>query len=316
MKYSAVIAAAGLSSRMHELKPLMKLGDMSMIDSVISNLKKAGTDIIVIVLGYKADQIKKHIGEGEVIFCENKEFASTKMMDSVRLGIRETEKYRPDYVFITPVDVPLVDPESMEMMKKIAEEGTAIVRPSYDNKAGHPLLLRWDMAEKLTEYEGDDGIRGFLNEHAEDTRYINLDDPGIIMDADNKEDYKELRKMEIRKRGSKGLWFEMDIQLLKGGSVLSQESAQFLEMIDHTGSIQTACSCMHMSYSKGWTKLREMETELGYPLTIRTSGGEGGGGTELSPEGKKLLRAYDKFTKELKIKAEELFRKIIIDELS
>ena len=315
MKYAAVIAAAGLSSRMHELKPLMKLGSSTMIDNVIDNLKEAGAEQIAVVTGYKSDHIRKHLEESGTIICENSEYASTKMMDSVKIGLHglgDPGNY--DYVFITPVDVPLVNKDTLERMKKEAEKGCAVIRPSYSNKAGHPLMIRACEAQKLRHYEGEDGIRGFLREYAGNTSYVNVKDPGILMDADTREDYRKLRKLEIERKTGGRLWYEMELKISRSEAILTQESVQFLEMIDQTGSLQGACACMHMSYSKGWTRLKKMEKETGYPLTIRTSGGEGGGGTTLSDKGRKMIAAYNRFTREMQEEADLLFDKYFREE--
>ncbi len=317
MKYSAVIAAAGLSSRMHELKPLMKLGSGSMIKNVIDNLRDAGTEEIAVVTGYKAEQIEKHLEGQDVILCCNHDFSSTKMLDSVKLGLRKmNEETVYDYVFITPVDVPLVSPETMKRMMETAEQGSEIIRPSFDGKAGHPLLLKRDMADELMEYGGEGGIRGFLDIRKEQIAFAEVGDRGILQDADTKEDYKKLRRLEMEKKGSLGLWYEMDIRVLKGEPVLTQEKVQLLEMIDHTGSIQSACACMHMSYSKGWSMIKRIEKELGYQLTVRTPGGEGGGGTVLSERGRRVLSSYRKFTSELKEISEELFNRYFEEEIA
>ena len=320
MNYRAVIAAAGLSSRMHEFKPMMKLGNSTIIDNVIQNLQNAGCKKIVVVTGYRTETMKKHLHGSGVHVCENKDFAKTKMLDSVKLGLAElhtdedTEKW--DWVFITPGDVPLVSPETMQKMMQEAEANQAgIIRPSFAGKAGHPVLLCRNLAKLLSEYEGEGGLRGFLTEHSSETAYITVADRGILADADTKEDYKYLRRLEMEKKSEGRLWCELDIQVAKAGTILTAESAQFLEMIDHTGSVQSACGCMHMSYSKGWKMLKQMEKELGYPLTIRMAGGEGGGGSILSERGRKLLMTYRRFTDMVSRLATGLFEEMFTEEL-
>ena len=310
MRYAAVIAAAGLSSRMHELKPLMKLGSSTIIENVIGNMKDAGAGRIVVITGYKADRIEKFLEDSGVEILENPDYVNTKMLDSVKLGLEHLSTEEDwDYVFISPVDVPLVKKETIDHMKEKADEGERIIRPSMDGKAGHPLLLRRSEAYGLKSYEGEDGIRGFLREQREETCYVTVEDPGILMDADTREDYRKLRQLEIQNINSGRLWFEMDAKVSRSREILTRENVQFLEMIDKTGSIQGACACMHMSYSGGWTRLRDMEEDIGYPLTVRASGGEGGGGTSLSPEGRSLVSAYNGFIKELTEEAEKIFAK-------
>ena len=70
-----------------------------------------------------------------------------------------------------------------------------------------------------------------------------------------------------------------------------------------------ACSAMYMSYTKGWQLLNRMEEELGYKLVARTSGGEKGGGSELTAEGRQLLERYHIFMEELTMVANDLFAK-------
>ena len=69
------------------------------------------------------------------------------------------------------------------------------------------------------------------------------------------------------------------------------QAAQFLSLIDHTGSMQTACRQMHMSYTKGWKILKEAERQLGYPLLITQSGGAEGGFSQLTPKSKDFWTA-------------------------
>ena len=49
MRYGAVIVAAGMSRRMKDFKQLMKIGDMTFAERVITNFQRAGVQDIVIV---------------------------------------------------------------------------------------------------------------------------------------------------------------------------------------------------------------------------------------------------------------------------
>ena len=70
-----------------------------------------------------------------------------------------------------------------------------------------------------------------------------------------------------------------------------------------------ACSAMYMSYTKGWQLLNRMEDELGYRLVERSAGGEKGGGSEMTSEGRQLLERYHRFMEELTKVANDLFAK-------
>ncbi|MCD6113655.1 MAG: LysR family transcriptional regulator [Bacteroidales bacterium] len=67
-----------------------------------------------------------------------------------------------------------------------------------------------------------------------------------------------------------------------------------LKTIDERGSLKSAAEFLNISYRKAWGDLRKAEKILGFPLTIKTRGGESGGNSLLTEEGKKIILAYDK----------------------
>ena len=311
MRYAAVIAAAGLSSRMHEFKPLMCLGENTVIENVIHSLRNGGVGEISLVAGYKADILQRHVQPLEVNVCVNPIYAETKMLDSLKMGISNLkEPY--DYVFLTPGDVPLVKPETIRLMGELGEK---IVRPMCGERYGHPILLSSQLIPSLMEYNGEDGLRGAIANLGEKIYNLKVDDVGVLLDADTPEDFKALRKQSAKLRSGGRLWPDIRIHIAKGDTVLTPEAAQFLEMIEHTGSIQGACACMHKSYSYGWRRLNQMEEELGYQLVERFPGGASGGGSLLTEKGGRLLKAYQEFQSELREISEELFKRKFTDDL-
>ena len=65
--------------------------------------------------------------------------------------------------------------------------------------------------------------------------------------------------------------------------------------VEKTGSLRAAAMEMEMAYSKASKILKQAETNLGFPLTIRAAGGKDGGGSILTPEGKRWLRQYEAY---------------------
>lgn len=53
MNIGAVIAAAGMSSRMHDLKQLVKIDGLTMAERIVVNFRRAGVKDIVMVTGYQ-----------------------------------------------------------------------------------------------------------------------------------------------------------------------------------------------------------------------------------------------------------------------
>lgn len=70
-----VILAAGKGTRMQKLnqekpKVLLKVGGRSSLEHIISGMKKTGIDDIIIVIGYKGDQIRNEFGNGSSLEVE------------------------------------------------------------------------------------------------------------------------------------------------------------------------------------------------------------------------------------------------------
>lgn len=83
--------------------------------------------------------------------------------------------------------------------------------------------------------------------------------------------------------------------------------AALLRNIERTGSLQKAAEAMGMAYSKAWKMIKELEELWGFKLTYRDIGGQNGGGSSLTPEGRALLEHYESFVGELNEKAKTMF---------
>ncbi len=81
------------------------------------------------------------------------------------------------------------------------------------------------------------------------------------------------------------LWIEKN-----GRVVLSQWRVELLETIAATGSISAAAEKMNVPYRRAWEKVHEIERGLGAKVVRTAIGGQGGGGAQLTPMGR---RAYD-----------------------
>ena len=70
---------------------------------------------------------------------------------------------------------------------------------------------------------------------------------------------------------------------------------RLLRCVEKTGSLRAAAMEMEMAYSKASKILKQAESTLGYSLTMRSAGGKDGGGSVLTPEGKRWLAQYEAY---------------------
>lgn len=81
---------------------------------------------------------------------------------------------------------------------------------------------------------------------------------------------------------------------------------ELLERIIETGSISQAAKQMGMSYKKAWDLINSMNQQTQKPIVITQTGGEKGGGTIVTDEGRQLIVAfrnlYDEFQQSFETK--------------
>ena len=80
-----------------------------------------------------------------------------------------------------------------------------------------------------------------------------------------------------------------------GTKFFGEGPLRLLRSVEKTGSLRAAAMEMEMAYSKASKLLKQAEANLGFPLTIRSAGGKDGGGSILTPEGKRWLRQYEAY---------------------
>ena len=84
---------------------------------------------------------------------------------------------------------------------------------------------------------------------------------------------------------------------------------RLLRCVEKTGSLRAAALEMEMAYSKASKLLKQAEATLGFPLTRRSAGGKDGGGSILTPEGKRWLQQYEAYRDACVNAIRELFRR-------
>ena len=80
-----------------------------------------------------------------------------------------------------------------------------------------------------------------------------------------------------------------------GHRVFGPGPVELLERVGELGSLRAAAIEMGMAYTKATRIVRDAERAFGFPLTERTVGGSGGGGSSLTPAARDLIVRYRAF---------------------
>jgi len=187
-KTGALILAAGMSSRMGAFKPLLKIGTHTFVRRVILTLQQAGASPVVLVTGNQAALLERHVSGTGVVCIRNELYASSQMLDSVVVGLRYLNG-RCGQVLLTPADIPMF---SAETAQKLMNCGKPAAAPSYKGRKGHPLLLSCELIPFIETYRGPGGLAGAIQASSQPVWLIEVDDEGILLDADTPDDYERL----------------------------------------------------------------------------------------------------------------------------
>ncbi len=305
-----LILAAGVSSRMKRYKPMLKIGSTTFIRKLIGDMRSCGIGEIVVVTGYRHEELEAHLADADVTCVYNERFYCSQMLDSVKLGLGALPEDC-GAVLLSPVDVVM---SPLTVFRTVMEEDADFVRPVYRGEPGHPVLIRRSLFGYIMDYEGAGGLRGAAESSGQKIRDIETDEPDILLDADTLGDYRKVLAEYDRRAGEQGkLNLEPDVDLVCGDLVCDDSFMQMLELIGATGSLQNAAQAMHISYTTAWKSLRHAETITSRPLTLREAGGGSGGSSTLTENGKEFLRRYKQMKEELNESGERIFAKYFSD---
>lgn len=307
MQTAAIIVAAGMSSRMGDFKPMLNIGSISIAQRIVANFHQAGVDRIVMITGFNATTLERHLSGNGIIFLRNENYETTQMFDSAKIGL-EYLKDKCDRILFTPVDIPLF---TSATVKTLVDSRAELVCPVCQGQQGHPLLIASRLVDSILADSGEGGLQGAISRCGSPMQKIEVEDAGILHDADTPEDYRTLLNMHNQQLVRP----VVNVSLAKEMPFFDEKIATLLSLVDETNSVRTACQRMQISYSTGWNIIRTMESQFSRSLIERSQGGAGGGQSRLTEDGRALVEAFNKYSSELRRVANELFQSYFEDSL-
>ena len=185
----ALILAAGSSRRMGSQKLLLPFGQNTIIGTVIDNVLNSSVENVMVVLGANQEKVRDAIGNLPVRFCYNKEHEKG-MLSSVICGIRALpQEAVAALIFLG--DQPGIPPAvTNKVIDAYMEELVGIVIPVHNHRRGHPLLVDMKYRKEIEHLDLEEGLRALRHHFPDDVMEVEVDEPGILVDIDTREDYK------------------------------------------------------------------------------------------------------------------------------
>lgn len=187
---SAILLAAGESKRMGELKQLMPFGqNTTIVEQAIDNLLSAAVSEVIVVVGYRAEEVIKSIVGKPVKIAINPNYRQG-MSTSIIAGLNLVDS-RAQAVMLTLGDQPLINSQTINrLIEEFHNHDRGIAIPTYQGRRGHPIIFAIKYKEKLLELKGDIGGRQIVKDHPDDILEVAVNAGGIITDIDTISDYQ------------------------------------------------------------------------------------------------------------------------------
>jgi len=194
---AGLVLAAGASTRMGTLKQLLPVAHTTLLDRVLSEALASDLGVVVLVLGFKAKEIRKglqtDLRHPRLKIIENPNYRRG-ISSSLIAGLSAVEKDW-DRVMILLGDMPYVTAELINLLIRRSEaSGCPLAALTSKGRRSHPVILRRPFFPALYDLRGDEGARRLFAEHPDQVCLVEPEGDYDDRDIDTEDDYRAIRK--------------------------------------------------------------------------------------------------------------------------
>ena len=196
---SAIVLAAGLSTRMERPKQLLPFGEHTVIEQVVSVLLVSPVDEVLVVTGHERAAVEAALAHWPVRTVFNPDYAQGEMLSSVQAGLQAIS-FECQAALLAVGDMPAIERDVVaQIVKAYQAAGRDMVCiPSYQMRAGHPVLVPHSYWKAILSLPQGDTLRSVLRARNTHVRWVVVDTPSVLRDMDTPADYT--RELELRRR--------------------------------------------------------------------------------------------------------------------
>lgn len=190
---AGILLVAGSSKRMGFPKPLLPFGDQTLLALLLERILKSDLDQVIVVLGPKAEEIKKEIQKvndsSRLMIVYNPDFKKG-LSSSISSGLARIGPHISGVMFLLG-DQPLLTTAVINNLIRVFKKSSApIVVPFYGEAQGNPALFRTSLVPELLKITGDTGGRGLIKKYWNRVKKVPIRHQRIGWDMDTWEDYQ------------------------------------------------------------------------------------------------------------------------------
>ena len=185
---SVILLAAGESKRLRMPKLLLPFGKSTILEQTIDNLLNSRVDEVIVVLGYRAEEMMRKLANRPVKIAINPIYHHG-MSTSIVKGLSLVNN-RAQAIMVALADQPLINSQTINrLIEESLGYDKGIVIPAYQAERGHPVIFASKYKEELLGLKGDIGGKHTIKQHPNDTLEVVADSKAITMDINTINDY-------------------------------------------------------------------------------------------------------------------------------
>ena len=191
-KINGLIISAGLSGRMGKFKPLLSYKGKSFIQNIVLRLDSV-CDKIIIVTGYKANEVEEDINQlninFKIEFVFNSEYEK-EMFISLQAGLQKADNC--DWIFYHFVDQPGLPEVFYKKLVEQIDDRHNWIQPKIKEQKGHPILIKRNLFQIILDAPLNSNLRTISNDPKVKKKFWECSYAEIFQDIDTEEDYSKL----------------------------------------------------------------------------------------------------------------------------
>lgn len=196
---SAIVVAAGLSTRMGTPKQLLPFGQHTVIEQIASVLLSCPLHEVVVVTGHERAAIEARLAAWNVRPIFNPDYQTGEVLSSVQCGLAALDPSARAALIVLG-DQPQLEAGVVRRLLGAYEDVPGrLVIPSYQRRRGHPILIDRAHWDEILTLESGKTLRHVINAHDDEIRYVVVETDSVLRDMDTPEEYRrELGKWDLK----------------------------------------------------------------------------------------------------------------------